>query len=216
MCLLSLGRGPLQWKSLRLYHRSLHPACCPFAAVGAGARLMRRVYIVFFTNATTISCGYRGLVPLGAWAAGGGCGGMGGPYDKQPPHADGRPEPGASVGQSAVRPGCAPCPGLAVRAPPFGGALHQHHSPPIFWGARPAALAADGTGAPDSRGSAPGLFIAWAAQTSPSPVASPPSPRGAHPGWRGGAGHGSHARTILYSAGPRHRAQAAPAGAARK
>ena len=48
------------------------------------------------------------------------------------------------------------------------GSLSTNITRPPLGGARPAALAADGTGAPDCRGSAPGLFTAWAAHTSPA------------------------------------------------
>ena len=99
---------------------------------------------------------------LFAWAAGEGSRGMGGPLMRTPPYRSG----GRSRDRRQVRQPVAvqerPRTRQPVRATPHRVALHQHHLPPRSWGARPAALAADDTGAPDSRGSAPGPISAWA------------------------------------------------------
>ena len=100
---------------------------------------------------------------LFAWAAGEGLPRYGGALEvRPPPH---RRAAGAGDRRKVRQPVAVqerPRTRQPVRATPHGVALHQHHLPPRSWGARPAALAADDTGAPDSRGSAPGPFSAWA------------------------------------------------------
>ena len=55
----------------------------PLRVVGPGADFLRRDYILcLFSLQPPYLVVIGGLSPSGAWAVGGGCGGMGGPYDK--------------------------------------------------------------------------------------------------------------------------------------
>lgn len=92
------------------------------------------------------------------------------------PHQAGRAVGAGTVSRSGGRLGVVrPTPRPPVRAAPSGAALHQHLPPlPHCPGAgRPAALAADGRLPEIAPDFPPGLFHAWAAQTSPLAVPCP-------------------------------------------
>ena len=92
------------------------------------------------------------------------------------PHHAARAAGAGTVSRSGGRLGVVrPTPRPPVRAAPIGAALLQHLPPlPACPGAgRPAALAADDRSPEITPGFPPGLFHAWAAQTSPFAVPCP-------------------------------------------
>ena len=92
------------------------------------------------------------------------------------PHHAARAAGAGTVSRSGGRLGVVrPTPRPPVRAAPIGAALLQHLPPlPACPGAgRPAALAADDRSPEITPGFPPGLFYAWAAQTSPFAVLCP-------------------------------------------